>query len=219
MVLLIDWSFHQRKGSMPGPSGAGSDLAKRAGQRRIRMNGGLGINDYRQIFVIDLHGGAPILGARLRLANHDGDWMPAPQDLLPRQWTLRARELILLSHAQRFSGKNSYNSRYGEGGGCIDTRNTRMSIRTHDQASIEHARQLAITCIACAPGYFVRPILAGQRGANPGGPRLLVHSCQHQRKRPPSIYCNYSTISRPDKSSAAHAHRGVTTRTFSVAVG
>src|SRR5947209_2736874 len=99
--------------SVLASSCGGRDLTVRTGQGRIWRYGSLRIDDNWQRIVIDLHSGGPIFRESLRLADYDGNRMPAPQHLLLCQWRLRTGERVHLGHQERFSGKNGHDSRHG----------------------------------------------------------------------------------------------------------
>src|SRR6266566_649478 len=175
MFLFLDLRCLSRDGSVLAPCGDCRDLTARASQGRIWSYGSLRINDDRQQIVIDLHGGGSILGASLRLADHDGHRMPAPHYFLLCQWRLRTREWICLGHPQCFGGKNSYDSWHSKSSRRIDVQNACMGIWAEDQMCIQHAWQRLISCVARTSGHFVRSILAGERGANQNRLRSLRH--------------------------------------------
>src|SRR5258708_29106345 len=99
--------------SVLASSCGGRDVTVRTGQGRIWPYGSLRIDDNWQRIVIDLHSGGSIFSESLRLADYDGYRMPAPQHFLLCQWRLRTGERVHLGHQERFSGKNSHDSRHG----------------------------------------------------------------------------------------------------------
>src|SRR6266487_2716579 len=158
------------------------DLIARASQRRLWSHGSLRINDHRQRIVIDVHDGSSILSDGLRLADHDGDRMPAPHHFLLRQWRLRTRERICLGHPQCFRRKNGHDSWHSQRCRGINVRDTRVGIRTQDQARIEHSWYHLISRIPRSPGDFVWPVLARERHADPRRLPLLSRRLLHHRE-------------------------------------
>ncbi len=156
------------------------NLTMRASQGRIWPYGSLGIDDNRQRIVVDLHGSGPILGDCLRLADHDGHRMTAPQHFLLCKRGLRTGKRINLGHSQRFSGKNSHDSWQGQSSRCIYVQNACMGIRARNQAHIKHPWQHLISRVARISGHFIRSVLAGERRANRSRLRLLLCTLRHR---------------------------------------
>ena len=174
--------------------------------RRVGGERGLGVDDGRQLLVVDGDEGAGVFGLRARAGNDGGDRLALPAGALDRDGVLRRRfdALEVGEHAdpgrdhlrELGAGDDRDHARGGLRRGGVDRLDARMGVGRAHERHMRHARQHDVAHILAAP-LGEPPEIGTRHGAPDIGIRTVERSerRRHVRRDPHSRARDCATAS------------------------